>query len=102
MPASHYIGSPEDSGEIERPRKRFPWRDVLVIALIAFACGLLVLALAGCSSAPRERWEASLRITYANGKSIASADAEGVDPAAHERNRGTQSAGNAPAEGDGR
>lgn len=102
MAASHYIGSPEDSGEIEPPRKRFPWRDVLVIALIAFACGLLVLAVAGCSIAPRERWEATLRITYANGQRITSADASGVDPAAYGRDSGAQGASEAPANGDAR
>lgn len=79
MPDSHYIGSPEDSGEYERPKKRFPWRDVLVILLIAFACGAVVLALAGCTySGP---WKATIRIEYANGQEITAGSA---DSGAHE------------------
>lgn len=69
----------EDAPYFGEPKKRFPWRDVLVILLIAFACGAVVLALAGCTYAGP--WKATIRIEYANGQEIT---AGSVDSGAHE------------------
>lgn len=91
MPDSHYIGSPEDSGEwpvLREPRETKPallWKRALwfavMYAVIAGAV-LLVAMLAGCTySGP---WRATFSIRYANGKEITSGHAGSIDSGAHE------------------
>jgi hypothetical protein len=80
---SHYIGSPEDSGEwpvLREPREtkgRALWFAVLY-ALLAGAV-LLVAMLAGCTTPHKGPWKATLEVRYANGQEITSAQAQGKD-----------------------
>lgn len=106
MPDSHYIGSPEDSGEWRPPREtkgHYLWKRALVWAVVYAAIAgsvLLVAMLAGCKySVP---YRASLEIRYANGKLITSGNAEGGNQAAHGCDSGTQGASKTNSNGDGR
>lgn len=91
MPDSHYIGSPEDSGEwpvLREPRETksgLLWKRALWFAVIYAAIAgavLLVAMLAGCTSSGP--WRATFEARYANGKLITSGHAGSVDSGAHE------------------
>jgi len=77
------------------PERRPLTKWVLTIAalIVAAVIGLLLLAACASSANSRVKWEATLRITYANGQRITSANAEGIE---------LEGASNAPAKGDGR
>ena len=109
MPDSHYIGSPEDSGEwpvlreARETKGRYLWKRALwfavMYAMIAGAV-LLVAMLAGCTSSGP--WKASLEIRYANGQVITSGNAEGGNQAQDGFDSRAQGASKTNSNGDQR
>ena len=88
---------------IEPERSKWTkWVLATATLIVAAIIGCLLTVACASSANSRDKWRATLRITYANGQRITSANAEGIDSGTCGRDSGTQSAGNSPATGDAR